>query len=570
MSRRDVPSVPPDDGAVTIEAERPPDHDICVVGAGPLGLTLAIEAAELGRRVLLLDAGDEASWKRDILPVPGQRTEIVDATRHASLELTTRRGLGGTSAMWGGRCVGFEPIDFEQRDGGDNWPIGISDVQEWYQPAAQHLDCGAAVFRSEQPDWEGLSDFTMSNLERWTRRPKLARSLGRRATRHPNIDTMFGARLTDIEFAPDGSVRELVIQRSDGLVRVKSAAYVLATGGLEITRLLLHVQRRHPLSFGGEDGPLGRTYMGHVTGSLADVVLDDPVRAADLDFTRDEHDTYVRRRFTLTPEAQRRHRVLNTSFYLDNPPFYEYRHHNATLSAVFLALAIRPIGRLILAEGIRQRHVGRRPYHVGAHIRNVLRHPLRVFADAADILRRRYLSAVRKPGFILGNDTGRYAIHYHSEQLPDPQSRLSMYVDEQGVEVLRVDYRYREDDIASVLRCHELLDAELRGAGIGHLEYAAPDAASLRAMAWEQAADGFHSIGTTRMSADPRLGVVDRDLRVHGSDNLFIASSSVFPTSAEANPTFFAAVLAVRLAHHLATIQGVEQRRRTGRPKIRE
>jgi choline dehydrogenase-like flavoprotein len=54
------------------------------------------------------------------------------------------------------------------------------------------------------------------------------------------------------------------------------------------------------------------------------------------------------------------------------------------------------------------------------------------------------------------------------------------------------------------------------------------------------------------MSAVPADGVVDGDCRVHGVDNLFIASSSVLRTSAEANPTFTAVCLALRLAHHLA------------------
>ncbi|WP_245993530.1 GMC family oxidoreductase [Xylanimonas allomyrinae] len=118
--------------------------------------------------------------------------------------------------------------------------------------------------------------------------------------------------------------------------------------------------------------------------------------------------------------------------------------------------------------------------------------------------------------------------------------------------VLRVDYRYVEQDIDSLLAAHDLLDKELQAAGLGHLEYLAPDEPSVRAFAWEQSTDGFHSIGTTRMSAEPGDGVVDRDCRVHGTDNLFIASSSVFRTAGEANPTFFAAALAVRLAHHLA------------------
>lgn len=529
------------------------EYDSVVVGAGPVGLTFAMEAAEAGARVLLVDAGDLSSGKSDVVPPATQRTEIVDPARHAPVQLTTRQGIGGTSWLWGGRCVAFEPIDFEARDfvPDSEWPIGIADVAPWYPATARHLDCGVAVFRSDQPDWDGLSDFTMSNLERWTRRPKLGPRLGARVIAHPRVDVLLDSRLERIDFADDGSVAALVVERAGAPTRLQASSYVLAMGGLEIARFLLRAQQDRPKAFGGVDGPLGRYYMGHATGSIADIVLDDPARAADLDFVRDESDTYIRRRFTLTEDAQRRHRVLNTAFYLDNPPFYEADHRNATLSLVFLGLAFPPTGRRIIAEGIRLRHVGPRPYRIRAHVGNVLRRPWRAVVDVTDVIRRRYLSPVRKPGFILRNEGGRYALHYHAEQLPNPDSRVRTRTAADGVSVLEIDYRYVEEDVDSLLRCHDLLDQELRAAGIGRVEYLAPDADGVRAMAWEQSTDGFHSIGTTRMSDDPARGVVDRDGRVHGSANLYIASSSVFSTSAEANPTFVAAALAVRLAHHL-------------------
>src|SRR5699024_12168534 len=128
----------------------------------------------------------------------------------------------------------------------------------------------------------------------------------------------------------------------------------------------------------------------HATGSIANIVLDEPHRVDDLDFVRDEHDTYVRRRFTLTEQAQSTHRVLNTSFYLDNPAFYEYQHRNATLSAVFLVLRIPAIGRRLVAERMRLRHIGARPHHVRGHLRNEQRRPWRVDVDVPGTLRGRY------------------------------------------------------------------------------------------------------------------------------------------------------------------------------------
>lgn len=532
--------------------------DCCVVGAGPVGLALALEAADAGLSVLLLDAGSYGSVRRNVRQGAGREDRIVDPNRHAPLEQVIRRGFGGTSWLWGGRCVAFEPIDFEQREfvPDSGWPIGIDDIRPWEAAAADYLDCGPARFRSDHADWEGLGDFSMSQLERWSRQPKLGGRLGRRVRNHPRITVLVNTPVIDIDFAPEGEVRAVVVR--DGRVRrhVHAKNYVLAMGGLETTRLLLTIQRAHPSRFGGADGPLGRYYMGHATGSVADVVFTDPARAREMNFVREENGTYLRRRFSLADEAQRREKLLNTSFYIDNPPFYEVEHRNATLSLVYLGLVIPLIGRRLLAEGIRLRHIGGRPRRIGAHLVNVLRRPWRAAADVLDVLRHRYLSAVRKPGFVLRSGSGRYALHYHAEQIPNEDSRLSLAPGEVG-SALTIDYRYTDQDIDSVLRCHAMLDTQLRTAGIGRVEYLAPTEDGVRAAIWEQAIDGFHSIGTTRMSSEPDDGVVDADCRVHGTSNLYIASSSVFRTAGEANPTFLAACLAVRLAHHLAGQESV-------------
>jgi choline dehydrogenase-like flavoprotein len=123
-----------------------------------------------------------------------------------------------------------------------------------------------------------------------------------------------------------------------------------------------------------------------------------------------------------------------------------------------------------------------------------------------------------------------------------------------GLPRLRVDLRFSDIDTASVLRSHEIIDRELRRTGIGRLDYAYPEE-ERAAQVLAQSMDGYHQIGTTRMSDDPQSGVVDRDCRVHGTPNLFVASSSTFPTSGQANPTLLVAALSARLAGHLARLQ---------------
>jgi choline dehydrogenase-like flavoprotein len=360
--------------------------------------------------------------------------------------------------------------------------------------------------------------------------------------------------VTGLALSADGSrVESLSVSTSDGARTVRARRFVLAMGGVETTRLLLHVQRSLPALFGGVDGPLGRYYMGHISGKIASIVFDDPATINDLDFKLDPSGAYVRRRFMLTDESQIEHRVLNTAFWPDNPPFYDPAHGSGVLSAVFLALAFPPTGRFLLPEAIRLIHTGPRPYRLAAHLRNAVLGAVRGAKDILGILLHRFIKKPKKPGFLVQNRGGKYALHYHAEQIPNPDSRITIgdELDSASVPRAVIDLRFTPQDVQSVIASHAALDHALRANGIGRLEYWYTDD-KLAERVYAQASDGFHQVGTTRMGDDPAHSVVDSNLKVHGLENLFIASSSVFPTTGQANSTLLAAAFAVRLAEHLA------------------
>ena len=154
---------------------------------------------------------------------------------------------------------------------------------------------------------------------------------------------------------------------------------------------------------------------------------------------------------------------------------------------------------------------------------------------------------------LLVNPSRRYALHYFAEHAPNPDSRVTLCgkTDALGIPRLRIDLRYTDIDARSVLNNHVVIDGWLRGTGLGCLEYRLPEK-ERHAYVVAEANDGYHHVGTTRMAGDPRRGVVDSDCRVHGTSNLYIASSSVFPTSGQANPTLVIGTFAARLADHLA------------------
>jgi choline dehydrogenase-like flavoprotein len=143
-----------------------------------------------------------------------------------------------------------------------------------------------------------------------------------------------------------------------------------------------------------------------------------------------------------------------------------------------------------------------------------------------------------------------YKVWLRSEQGPNPDSRVTLAEDEDalGVPRARLDWRLGEADLHTIVRAHTHLAAELGRAGVGRVYL--PDLETDRS--WAGAiVGGNHHMGTTRMHGDPRRGVVDPDCRVHGISNLYVAGSSVFPTSGYANPTLTLVALALRLADHL-------------------
>jgi choline dehydrogenase-like flavoprotein len=251
--------------------------------------------------------------------------------------------------------------------------------------------------------------------------------------------------------------------------------------------------------------------------------------------------------------------LLNIGFVADNSHLGDWRHGSGGLSASALALSTPGIGEVLQPGPIRQILLGRRlsPRDVAMHLRNVVADGPRTAAFLGHVVATRYARPAA-PGRLARNRARRYRLRYFGEQSVVRESRivLSQTLDPLGLPRVRVEKRVCEGDARSVLRAHQILDQELRRGGLGRLEVR-DDPSVLRDRVMSDAADGYHQIGTVRMSAAPRDGVVDADCRVHGTSNLHAVGAAVFPTSGQANPTYLAVCLSLRLARRLiAEIKG--------------
>jgi choline dehydrogenase-like flavoprotein len=537
--------------------------EVVVVGSGPMGIVVALELADAGHRVLLVESGelkfDQAA--QDLARQAG------NDPWHVPSDLAVRRQLGGTSATWGGRCVPFDPIDFEPRPAITDavWPVEHGEMARHLRRACEWCQCGRPVFSAlELPELADRSmipgfpdgDVLTTSLERWALPTRFGRFYRKRLEESQRLEVITGLTCTHIACDPaTGAVDHLALRSLTGLqATARGRFYVLAAGGLGATRLLMASNDVHRDGIGNASGHLGRWYMAHVEARVARVHLSTPPESTIYGHERDADGVYVRRRFTFSRDLQRRKGLPNATIWFVNPPMGDPAHGSGILSGVYLTL-VSPLGRFMLAEAIRQAGTKTSgPVRKRDHLRNIVRDLKPAARFALSFSYRRFLKPGRKaPGFFVRSAANVYPLDYHGEHRPNPDSRVVLTTerDALGVPRIRTEMRFSDEDIASVEQAMRELDAALRDAGVGHLEFLFDDIAAgvneclLRS-------SGYHQTGTTRMAADAADGVVDADLAVFGTENLFVASTSTFPTSSQANPTLTGVAFAVRLADHLA------------------
>jgi choline dehydrogenase-like flavoprotein len=514
--------------------------------------------ARAGIDTVVIESGGE---RTDVWATSLSSAAAITPENHPPVECATNRRLGGTSWTWGGRCVDFDPIDFEPRLGAEvpGWPISYGDATAEATTAATFLGIGQPRFEARL-DCGGSESVLHARLERWCADPRLARRHAAEIRTSAKARFYTGLTCTGVVLnAGGGRAQGLrVKRRSSPEYLVTARHYVLAAGGIETARLLLASNETVSAGIGGPSGWLGRGYMGQIHGVLADIVLDGLSEDA-IDYRRDGRACFVRPRLMFVPETIRRNGLLNIAFQPGNPPLGDWRHRSSALSAAALVLHMPFVGRTLQPGPIREILLGQtlKAGDLRRHLLNIISDGPGAARFAAQALAGR-LKRPRAPGMFVRNTARRYSLKYYCEQSPAYASRILLSPDRDAVGLPRVivEKSVADIDVRSVLKAHDILDVELRRLKLGRLDYhAAP--ADRGAIAAAGAADGHHQIGLARMGDSPRSSVVDANCRVHGVPNLHVAGSAVFSTSGQANPTFLIVCLALRLAKRLiANLQG--------------
>lgn len=512
--------------------------DLCIVGAGAAGITLAREFAGNRVRVVVLESGGLA---------PDDISRSLNAGRNLGLpyyplDACRERCLGGTTAMWSGRCVPLDPIDFSVRAWMpfSGWPINRADLEPYYR-RAQSV-CGVGEYRYDDTLWQDLGieppafDPAVLNVRFWRIAPE---RFGRRYRKElqdaPNISVVLGATVTNVGLAVDAaSVDRLHLAGKGGRSAIiRARRYVLAAGGIENARLLLSSDDVQTCGVGNWHGLVGRFFMEHPKCRVARVEARAPYQLLET----------FRKHFPLglpqlcpailaTPEAQRRHAILNSCL-----AFYFHSSPGMNQAARELRLSLR----------------GRRlPPHAFAKLRSVAP----ALGELPSNLWRRF---VRRRALIVRPK--EIYLLVRGEQAPNPDSRVVLSTERDALGQRRADLHWQLSavDKTTVRVLTELAAMEFSRLGLGQVEpekwlYDQTPDWPTRISAddkHQNVIGGNHHIGTTRMAGDLSHGVVDRDGAVFGIANLFIAGSSIFPTSGWANPTLTIVALTLRLADRI-------------------
>nr|WP_246408895.1 GMC family oxidoreductase [Parvularcula dongshanensis] len=525
----------------TRDTDAPLEADVVIVGAGPAGLTLAHELIGTGRRVLVLESGGFE------LEEETQDLYRGALTGHQKTDIawSRLRYFGGTTGHWGGHCLPLDEVDFGTVPGRTAaWPMSRADLDPYYARAHEYCDLGAYDYAVDE-DWTRRfgpqldvdpADFThvMMRQSGPTRFGAKYRGVFE-DTR--DVDVLLHANVTDI--VPDAMgtrVKRLSVSTLDGRkAEVRARIFVLATGGIENARLLLNARTLSDQGLGNASDLVGRYFMDHPQGGIGFLHLNEPW---DMGLFLGEKPTPdgVPSYYNLRPsdEAIRRDGLVN-----------------ATLWLTPIRLATAPPTK---REQARDARDGLKSLF-GSTLRGKANPDFnRDLCDALIGVDELAASLVRERLGVYGVEPvdRKVLVRFESEQSPTPDSRVSLIgdTDPLGLNRVALDWRPAASDLEALQRMGAMFGQGFAAAGLGRFEFEDKEG-----LPYLNVGTAWHHMGTTRMSASPRQGVVDADMKLHGFGNLYVAGGSVFPSGGRSNPTLTIVALSVRLADHLKSIR---------------
>lgn len=506
------------------DAREIPDHstiegDVCIVGAGAAGISIALDWINTPYKVILLESGgfDYDDRVQDLYK--GKST----GQKYYPLKSSRLSYFGGTTGHWAGMCSPFDNIDFVQREWvpDSGWPITRQDLDPFYERAQEKLQLGPyrydlAYWQKEVPN---MTPFPLDPKVVWHKMWQISGASKGGTNRFnalykeqivsaKNIHLYTYATVTDIGAHENVSaVRELTIRNFAGKMHtVKAKHFILAGGAIQNARMLLSSNKQAKNGLGNDNDVVGRYFMEHLEIHTSELWLFKPFPTDLFSWSK----TWCE--LAITEEAQRANRILNGTTGLD---------------ALAWARNVRPRMEVWQDEDPRK-----------------AKDSTWALWDEAD----KEVAKLER-----GTVDRAFALQTRIEQAPNPDSRVTIgeETDELGMPLANLHWKLTDLDKRSIRRINEIIGEQMGIAGLGRIklrEFLRDE----NDMSWPEGTNGgWHHMGTTRMNSDPKKGVVDANCQVHGIRNLYVAGSGCYTTSGAPNPTLTIVALSLRLSDYV-------------------
>jgi choline dehydrogenase-like flavoprotein len=498
--------------------------DICIIGAGAAGISMALEFIDTKYQVVVLEGGGFEYDDRIQELYNGKTT----GQPYYPMKSSELHYFGGTTAHWGGMCALFDPIIFQKRDWVDysGWPITQETLLPFYKRASGNVDIDNNDFdlkywQKQDPSFVPLpfdEDVIWSKIWKFSKPTRFGTKYRERLVNAKNIHLYTYANVVDITANESlQKINTVTAKNYTGKTFTATARYIiLACAGIQNPRILLAANKQFAKGLGNNNDLVGRFFMEHAEFKSAELWLNQ----------RSELNLYmnvqprVRAELAIAPKKQAEFKILNgmVSFtpldYAKQMPSYiqlwntnDPRVNEERAKQAMYKTAGSPVHRLL----------------------------------------EKFKSAESK------RKHQAFQLTLRLEQSPNPLSRVTLgdQKDELGVPQANLNWAFTPLEKKSLRKIYEIIGQQAGESGIGRVrlmeELWNPEDETLPVTT----SGGWHHMGTTRMSDDPKMGVVDADCKVHGIQNLFIAGSSCFTTGSAVNPTYTIVALSIRLADHI-------------------
>lgn len=488
------------------------EGDICIVGSGAAGISMALEWLNTPYKVILLEGGgfEYEAQMQDLYKgkVTGQR--------YYPLESARLHYFGGTTGHWAGFCSPFDPIDFKERDWvpHSGWPIKREDLDPYYARAHKNLDLGP--YEYDVKYWQGkdpeltslpLDDKAVFNkIWQFSLPTRFGTKYRDTIVKAPNIHLYTYANVTDIT-ANEGvsAIKEVTVKNFAGKQHtVRAKQFIIACCSIQNARLLLASNKQAPKGLGNQNDNVGRYFMEHLEIKSAEMWLTKP---QELKLYQWDWGVKHRAELAISEELQRKHRILNGT---------------ASLTPLEIAKTHTPMIDLWSADTAKT---------------NAFMH-----ADQEKAKKEKSFKSYKA-----------FELFTRIEQAPNPDSRVTLETEKDALGVPRATLHWELTPLEkhSLRSIYKIIGEQMGISAAGRvrlMDYLQDENDNT----WPSfTGGGWHHMGTTRMADDPKKGVVDANCKVHGIANLYMAGASCYATAAAPNPTLTLTALTIRLADHL-------------------